>query len=273
MNRWLATALIVAACSAIVRADVTITTTTTMEGGMGAMMGGATPRTVLRIKGLVGRTDTEAMGRMMSTLTDLNKKQVFVLRPDDKTAQVVTSVAPEKPGTPAAPMPQVDGTFAATGRSQTIDGFKCDEYEFAVTAAMGEMASGQPMAPQAAEMLREMRMLLKGSMWMTRSAPGAAEYLAFQKAAIEANLAAMLAGGMPGAPSNGMDRIVKKLSGAEGIPYLTELTITIDGAGPGAEIMKQMGATKVTSKVTGISTEPIAADKLVVPPDYKIVKP
>lgn len=272
MKRWLGTVMIVVACSAILRADVTVTTSTTMEGGMSAMMGGANPTTVLRIKGLVGRTDVEAMGRMLSTLTDLNKKEVTVLRPDEKTAHVLTSMTGNKPGTPPAPMPQVDGTFEATGRSQTIDGFKCDEYAFDVTASMGEMTSGQPMQPQAAEMLRDMRLLLKGSMWMTKSAPGASEYLAFQKAAIAANMAAILAGGVPGAPSNGMERIIGKLSGAEGLPYVTEMTITISGTGPGAEMMKQMGATKITSKVTAISTDPVPADLLVVPPDYKVVK-
>ena len=272
MKRWLGTVMIVAASSAILRGDVTVTTKTTMEGGMSAMMGGATPNTVMRIKGLMGRTDVETMGRTLSTLTDLNKKEVTLLRPDEKTARVLTSVTPDKPGTPPAPMPKVDGTFAPTGRSQTIDGFKCDEYAFDVTASMGEMTSGQPMQPQAAEMLRDMHMLLKGSMWMTTSAPGASEYLAFQKAAVAANMATILAGGVPGAPSNGMDRIVSKFSGAEGLPYVTEVTITIEGTGPGAEMMKQMGATKITSKVTSISTDPVPADLLVVPPDYKIVK-
>jgi hypothetical protein len=271
MTRWFTTVLIVVACSALVRADVTITTTATMEGGMGAMMGGQAPKTVLRIKGLVSRTDMDAMGHTMSAITDLNKKEMILLRHDEKIAQVITPAAPDKPGTPAAPMPKVDGTFAPTGRSQTIEGVKCDEYAFSATTAMGEMTSGQ-MPPQAAEMLRDMRVLLKGSIWTAKAAPGASDYLAFQKAAIEANLAAILAGGLPGGPSNGMDKILRQFSGAEGIPYLTEVTINIEGTGPGAEMMKQMGATKLTSRVTSISTDPVAAELLVVPSDYQLIK-
>jgi hypothetical protein len=259
-------------CSAVLRADVTVTSATTIEGGLSAMMAGATPKTVMRIKGMRGRGEMEAMGRTIATLADLNRKEVIVLRPDDKTAQVITPVTSEKPGAPRAPLPQIEGSFAPTGRSQIIDGVKCDEYAFSMTVALSDMTSGQQAPPQAGEILKDLQMLAKGSIWATKTAPGAAEYIAFQKAALEANLAAILAGGVPGAPSNGIDRVLKKFTGAEGIPYLTEMSLTIEGAGPAADMMKQMGAMKITSKVTSISTEAIAADMFVVPPDYKVIK-
>ncbi|PYR88055.1 MAG: hypothetical protein DMF84_29775 [Acidobacteria bacterium] len=273
MNRCIGSFAFVVLCSTVLRADVTVTTTTTIEGGLSAMMAGSTPKTVMHIKGMQARSDVEVMGRTIASLVDLTKKEVIVLRPDDKTAHVIAGVMPEKPGAPPAQLPQVDGSFAPTGRSQTIDGLKCEEYAFSMTVAMSNMTSGQQMPPQAAEMLKDLQMLMKGSTWVAKSAPGAAEYLAFQKAAIEANLATILAGGVPGAPSNGMDRVMKKFTGAEGIPYLTEMNMTLEGAGAAADMMKQMGAMKITSKVTAISTDPIAADLLVVPPDYKIIKP
>jgi hypothetical protein len=272
MNRWIGSFAVVLLCSAVLHADVTVTTTTTIEGGLAALMGGSTPKTVMRIKGTQARADMDAMGRTVSSLMDLNKKEMTLLRPDDKTAQVITTVTPDKPGTPTAKMPQVDGTFAATGRSQTIDGLKCDEYAFTMTVAMSELTSGQQMPPQGAEMVKDLKMVMTGSMWAAKSAPGAAEYQAFQKAAIEANLGVILAGGVPGGPSNGLDRVMKQFTGAEGIPYLTEVNMTLEGAGPTADMMKQMGAMKVTSRVTAISTDPIAADLFVVPPDYKLIK-
>jgi hypothetical protein len=272
MNRWIGSFALVMLCSVVVRADVTVTTTTTIEGGLGALMGGATPQTVMRIKGMQARADMEAMGRTVSSLVDLNKKEVTLLRPDEKTAQVISAVTPEKPGTPPATLPQFDGTFESTGRSQTIDGVKCDEYAFTMTVAMSDVMSSQQVPPQGADMVKDMKMLMKGSIWAAKSAPGAAEYQAFQRAAVEANLAAILAGSVPGAPTNGMDRVMKKFTGAEGIPYLTEINMTLEGAGPAADMMKQMGAMKVTSKVTSISTDPIAADMFVVPPDYKVIK-
>jgi hypothetical protein len=272
MNRWIGSFGVVLLCSVAVHADVTVTTTTTIEGGLAALMGGSTPKSVMHIRGMQARADMDAMGRAVATLVDLNKKEVTLLRSEDKTAQVITTVNPQKPGTPPATLPQVNGSFAPTGRSQTIDGLKCDEYAFTMTIAVNEMTSGQQMPPQAADMLKDLQMFMKGSMWMAKTAPGAAEYLAFQKAAIEANLATILAGGMPGAPSNGVDSVMKKLTGTEGIPYLTEVNMTLEGAGPAADMMKQMGAMKITSKVTSISTDPIAADMFVVPPDYKVIK-
>jgi hypothetical protein len=273
MNRWIGSLALITLCSAVVRADVTVTTTTTIEGGLAALMGGATPKTVMRIKGMQGRTDVDVMGRTMSSLIDLNKKEVTVLQPDEKTARVIPPVTPEKPGTPPAQLPQVDGTFEPTGRSQTIDGIKCDEYAFTMTVAMNDVMSSRQMPPQGADMIKDVKMLMKGSIWAAKSAPGAAEYQAFQKAALEANLAAILAGGVPGAPTNGMDRVMKKFTGAEGIPYLTEINMTFEGAGgPAADMMKQMGAMKITSKVTSLATDPIAADMFVVPPDYKVIK-
>jgi hypothetical protein len=272
MNRWLGTFAVFLLCSAIVSADVTVTTTTTVEGGMAAMMGGATPKVVMRIKALKARTDTEAMGRTMSTLTDLEKKEVMVLRPDEKTAIVMDSVIPDKPGAPPVALPQAEGSFEPTGRSQTIDGLKCDEYAVDMTVSMSGMGGNQPMPPQAAEMFKDFKMMVKGSVWVAKAAPGAEEYAAFQKAAIQANLAAILTGGVPGAPTNGFDRVLTKFSSVEGIPYLTEMNVTMAGTGQAAEMMKQMGPMKLTSKVTSVSTDPIAADQFVVPPDYRIVK-
>jgi hypothetical protein len=272
MNRWLGTFALFLLCSAIVSADVTVTTTTTVEGGMGAMMGGASPKVVMRIKGLKARADTEAMGHTMSNLTDLDKKEVVLLRPDEKTAIVMSSVIPQKPGAPPVAPPQAEGSFEPTGRSQTIDGLKCDEYAIDMKVSMGGMAGNQPMPPQTAEMFKNLQMLVKGSVWVAKAAPGAEEYVAFQKAAVQANLAAILTGGVPGAPSNGFDRVLSKFSSVEGIPYLTEMNVTMAATGQAAEMMKQMGPMKVTSKVTSISTDPIAADMFVVPADYKIVK-
>jgi hypothetical protein len=271
MNRWIGSFAVVILCSTVLHADVTVTTTTTIEGGLGAMMAGSTPKTVMRIKGMQGRAEIEAMGRTIASLADLNKKEVIVLRPEDKTAQVITAVAPEKPGSPPAPLPKIDGSVQPTGRSQTIDGLKCDEYAVTMTIPMSDLTSGQQMPEQAADMLKDMQMLMKGSIWVAKTAPGAAEYLAFQKATLDANLATILAGGVPGTPSNGMDRVMNKFTGTEGLPYLTEVNMTIQGGGPAAEMIKQMGAMKITSKVTSISTDPIAADLFVVPPDYKII--
>jgi hypothetical protein len=50
------------------------------------------------------------------------------------------------------------------------------------------------------------------------------------------------------------------------------MDVSLEGSGQIVEMMKQFGAMKVTSRVNGVSTEPISDDMFKVPEDYKIVK-
>ena len=82
MKRWLSTLAVFAVCSAVVRADVTIVQTMTIEGGMAAMTGQTiAPKTTTRIKGLKSRTDMEMppASMSMSTIADLVAKQITIL--------------------------------------------------------------------------------------------------------------------------------------------------------------------------------------------------
>src|SRR4051812_38550798 len=125
--RWATTAIVVAVCSAAVRADVTIVQTTTIEGGMAAMGGAAmSPKMTTRVKGMKSRTDVDVNSMTIVTITDLTTKQVTVLRPDQKTANVIT--APPAAGTgapagtvpPGVTLPTIDASLKATGKSQVI---------------------------------------------------------------------------------------------------------------------------------------------------------
>jgi hypothetical protein len=271
MKRPLATIAIATLCSTSVWADVTITTVTTIEGGLSAMTGGATPRTVTRIKGSKARSDVDAMGQTFSSLVDLTTKQVLFLHPAEKTAQVMGAGSGQAPGPSAGLLTKLESALNVTGRSQDIDGIKCQEYTFAITVALSEMSS--QMSPQAAEMLKDTTMRLNGSVWAAKDAPGAAEYIAFQKAAANADLFSALTGGLTGMPTQGIDRVMRSMSGAQGIPYLTEMNMTVEGSGPAADMMKQMGTMKISNKVTALSTDAIPDETFVVPSDYKLIKP
>src|SRR5688572_705683 len=128
MRRWIATAGIAALCIAPVRADVTVTQTTTFEGGAAAAMQGATPKMVMRIKGTKMRTDVEAMGQTTVVIVDVATKQTTVLDAATKTAQVMSAeaMAALLPGT----VPKVEATFTATGQTRTIEGTQCSEHTF-----------------------------------------------------------------------------------------------------------------------------------------------
>jgi hypothetical protein len=50
------------------------------------------------------------------------------------------------------------------------------------------------------------------------------------------------------------------------------MTLTIEGTGQMAEMMQQMGPMKITTKVTSITTDPIADDVFRIPEGYSVIK-
>ena len=284
MKRWLSTLAVFAVCSAAVRADVTIVQTMTVEGGMVAMTGqNIAPKTTTRIKGLKSRTDIEVGNTAsMSTIADLVAKQIIILRHDQKTAQIVAAAAAgtgtgttststsTSTSTATTATVKMDASVTPTGKSQVIDGFKCDEFMFTTTMNMSEMG-GPNVPPEAAAMLKDLSMVMKGSMWVTKDAPGGAEYLAYTKALATADLAAAAAG-VSGVNMPGMDKMMKAMASVNGLAYLTEMTMKIEGTGQMAEMMRQMGDMKLTTRTNSVSGTPISDDVMKVPESYTIVK-
>jgi hypothetical protein len=263
-----ALAAVLLVVSVSVHADVTIKSTVSMEGGP---MGGATPgpmNQVTRIKGLKSRTDIEGPGQSTVIITDMAGKKVYMLNATAKTVQVFDSGAPAGS---ADVISNLDVTVTPTGQTRAINSLTCQEHSFAMDMEMAQMAGAQ-MPPEAAEMMKGMTMVLKGSIWAAKEGPGAAEFAAFSKAAVELNLAGVLSGGVPGKTNPALQRLMAATAKASGVPCLTEMNMTVDGAGPLADMMRQSGAMKTTVKTTSVSTEALADDLFVVPADYKITK-
>ena len=272
MKKLMMVALVVVFSAASVMADVTLKQTMTMEGQAAAMMQGMQlPTMTLRIKGRKSRSDVEINGQTVSAIADLDARQMIVLNAGTKTATVTTPGSVAAGGAPIA-MPKVDISLKPTGEKRTIEGQVCDEHAFTLSIAMGEMmAANKEVPPEAAAALADVQMVMNGSFWVAKSAPGAAEYAAFNKAAAESQLLAAVAGAMPGA-SNGLDKLMEAAAQAAGLPYLTEMTMTFEGSGPMVDAMKQMGAMKMTQKIASVSTEALPDDLFQIPEGYTIDK-
>jgi hypothetical protein len=279
MKRWSATLLAFAVCSAVVHADVTIVQKTTAEGGMATMMPGGIPSPTIttRIKSNKGRMDMDMGPNSMipaniSTITDADAKQVIVLDHNQKTAHVSSAAtpAPAPSGAPA-PAAKIDTSVTPTGQSQTIDGFKCDEYAFTTAMNLSDMNGGSQMPPEAAQAMQGVSIMMKGSIWVAKDAPGAAEYAAYQKAMTTSDLVAA-AMSTTGVSLPGMDKMSKLMGDVKGLPVLTEITMTIEGQGQMADMMKQMGAMRVTTKVLSVKTDTIGDEIFKVPEGYQIVR-
>jgi hypothetical protein len=267
MKRILVTLVVFVLCLVPLRADLTFTQTMTMEGPMAAATAGKPMVVVTRIKGKKARTDMDVMDTKMSTLTDLATKEILLINHKERTVQALNPTTPA-----AADMPKMDIaiTFKATGQSKPIDGVACDEHAFKMSFGFAEM-SGKQMPPEAAEMMKDVRMLMDGSIWIAKGGPGAAEYVAFQKAAVDANLASALAGLLGGGQQarGGMDKLMAAVSEAPGLPYLTEISMSVEGTGPMVEMMKtQMTGMRLIQKTTAVTTDAVSDDLFNVPADY-----
>lgn len=278
MKRWLTTFAVVAFCSAVLRADVTVVQTTSVEGGMAAAMaaggGSASSKMTIRVKGMKSRAEMSGGPISVITIVDVTTREVIVLRPDQKTATVFTPAKPPvtgttSPATPTLPV-TVEASITPTGKSQVIDGVKCDEYTF--TTAMDLSAfGGDKMPPEAAAMMQGVKMNVAGSLWVSKDVPGAAEYVAFQKASASSDMAAA-AMGAAGVSMPGMDKMLKAMGSIDGLAYLSEMSMNIVGTGQMAEMMKQMGAMKVTTRTNSVSVDPISDDLFKIPEGYTVVK-
>ena len=269
MKRVWTTMAILALCLAPIRADVTITQTISMEGAMAAAMGGQTPTMTMKIKGKKSRSEVSAGPMNMSSIADLDARQVIILNAAEKTAQII-SVASVAQAAPNLPASAVDVKYTATGNKRTVQGVGCEDYSFSMSIDMAQMG-GPQMPPETAKMMEGVKMIANGVTCIAREGKGVAEFTAFQKAATESNLMGALMGSSPGG-GGGMDKLMAAAASAPGIPYVTEITMTFEGTGPLVEMMKSMGGMKMVQTTTGVSTDAIPDDMFKVPADYKVTE-
>jgi hypothetical protein len=271
MRRWLATAGIAALCIVPLGADVTITQSTTIEGGMMAAAGpGAAPKMVMRIKGTKLRTDLDVMGQNNVTIIDVVTRETIILNAATKTAQVISPEAAA--AAMPAQMPKVDVSFNATGQSKTIEGAQCDEHTFTMKMDLSELGGpGGQMPPEAAAMMKDVQLTVKGNVWVAKSGPGTADYVALQKAAIAANMGGALIGA-GGPQRGGMEKMLAAVASAPGLPYLSEIHTSFSGTGAMVQMLQQSAAVKITQKVTSVSTDAIPDDMFAVPAGYQVDK-
>ena len=257
-------------------ADVTVTITTSIEGGLaaGPSNTGMSPKVVTKISGAKSRTDVDMGDQVLTTIIDTESSQMFVLRPAEKTAMQFP-VGPAASGQPA--VPPVDVEVKPTGRTRDIEGVPCTEFAVLMKMNMAAMAAGagSSLPPEATTVLKDVFLRIEGSSWVAKDAPGAAEYATFQKAAASAAMSALSRASASGGASSlpgGMERLFTGFPEATGIPYLTELTTAVEGTGQFVALLQGMAQMKITSKVTGLSTETVAADAFTVPEGYTVVK-
>jgi hypothetical protein len=252
MLRSLATAALVACLVMPLHADLTVNQTVTGTA-MGQQMKG---QSVMQIKGNKMRTDSTMAGQGGATIIDLDTQKMIVLNEKKQEAEI-HDLGKMAQGQDTIAVSDMTVSVKPNGQKKTILEQSCDGYDLRVTIPT-DMGAGK------------MTMVMSGVIWVAKDAPGSADYARFHKAAADKGMFfTSPQEAKDPARAKGMAQMYAAISDLNGVPYSTELNISIDATGPMAEMMKKMGGMSTTITTTSVSTEPIGDDRFAVPAGYK----
>ena len=241
LTRLIAPAVICAAIVAPVSADVTLRMTVTDKEN-----GRVTNVTEYR-KGLKLRTDSSGGGlSSVSTIENAETGLFIRLWHDGKGAEVfdLKAMAPLAEGKPS----EITQSITPTTRSRQIAGSTCTVYEIKTTVRMAE---------RMPEMTEPAAFLMEGSVCVVKNAPGQEDYARVSRAMTEA------------AASKDPQAAIQRQVAELGVPYATELTLSIGANLPGAELHKVVSH---TMEVTSVSIDSIADSLFEMPAGYTVRK-
>ena len=248
-------ALLVAAPA---RADITIKQSVAGKGlGMGAQT-----RTTTMIKGLKMRSEMVAGDTTRVTIFDVDTQKMYALDTKKKEADVWDM---QTFGTEMAKSVQVDQMtvkLEPNGQQKTVAGKSADGYD--LTIVVPSVIGG--------EKGMKMTVTLAGPMWIVKGAPGAADWMAFYKGAVEKGWIFSDPRAAKGAPgqAKAMAEMYRQLAATGGVAYEMDMTISLNGDGPMAGMMAKMGGVTMTTVTESVETGAIDASQFAVPAGFKL---
>ena len=265
MNRICLSLLLSIAVVLPAYADVTIKMTT---GGKGMGMSASTTGTTY-IKGNKMRSDLQMGNRTQSTIFDLDAQKMYVFESGKKEADVWDMAEFGKQIGMNIDAEKMKTSIKPNGEKKPFGNLTGDGYnmEVSVPAALG---NNKDMT---------MTVTLSGPVWIVKDAPGAAEYNAFYKAAVEKGWIfgdPRAAKGQPG-QAKAMAEMYRQFAEIGGIAYESDIQIKMGMAdasgGPGglmAGMLAKMGNVSTQTKVEDVQTGTVADDMFAPPAGYKL---
>ncbi len=246
------------ACAASASADVKLVAQ--MSGKMMGM--NPSGETVTYIKGNKMRTDQTMGGNQLSTIMDVDTGELISINHKKKEVEIwsVADLAKTMQDAGVAAS-GVDVKITPTGDTKDIAGHKATAHDMSVSVK-STMGGPGGMA---------MTVTISGPAYLSTSAPGAADYAAFYAAAAEKGFFfgdPRAAKAQPG-NAKGMMALYKTMA-EKGIPLESKQTIKLSGDGPMAGVFAKMGGGEISSTVTSVSADPLAADLFTAPAGYTV---
>ena len=258
MTSRLLAALIALALAATANADVTIKATGT---GQGLGMSGSTSSTTY-IKGRRMRVEGQTGKKSTTTIFDVENQKMYVLDAKKKEAEAWDMAALSQEVAKAVAVESAKATMTPNGQTKVISGLNTEGYnmEIVVPATIGGEGG---MA---------MTILLTGTTWVAKGAPGTADYAAFYIGAAEKGwffTDPRTAKGAPG-QARAMAQMYEEFAKLGGVPYESDMDIKIQGEGPMATLMAKMGGISMNTTTDSVDTAALADDLFLPPADYTL---
>jgi hypothetical protein len=241
-------------------ADVSITTQTTGKASV-INVGG---EGVSRIKGKRQRTDQSVGGRSQSLIIDIDQRRFVDLDERKKTARVtpLDSIADQLQ---KAGVGTIDATLTKTGQTKTVAGHPCTVHDVRISMPFSPTGnSGDGM---------DLTMVLTGTVCLSTSVPGLADYQAFYRAAADSGFifgdprAANAPTGA--AQAKAYAALTRKMADA-GMALESQIHITAEGTSPMAAMFARLAKSDINTLVTRVETGELAADAFDIPAGYKV---
>ena len=254
----LAVALSTFAASA--HADLTVNTTTSGKASFIDVGGDG----VTQIKGARQRTEQTIGGKAQALIIDIDGRRFVDIDAKKKVATVtpLESIADELQKVGVGTM---NATLTKTAEIKEIAGFPCTVHDVKLSLPFSPTGqTGQGL---------DLTMMLNGTVCLSTSAPGLADYQKFYKAAAASGFIfgdPRTAKSPTGAAqAKAYAELTRKMAEA-GMALETHITIDASGDGPMAGMFSKLAKSEITSTVTKITTGDLPADGFDVPAGFKV---
>lgn len=209
------------------------------------------------VKGTHMRIDQQQDRDSASTLYDLNENVTIALDAKKKRAEVRAIAERSAKLERMYPRSRTTTTMTATGSSREVAGVSCAEHTFAVRV---------PLTKEDG-----LAFMLTGSACVAHDAPGASDYQAFARAAIDRQLVLGPASDnrLVLALVRGQTELYRALADVGGIPYVVDMNMDVDGRGMLAGIVRKVLSGRRTSTVITVSAAPLDNATFAVPAGWK----
>ncbi len=257
-NKLLWAALLAGATAA--HADVTVTSTTAGKASF-INLGGTTTNF---IKGNRMRADSVMGGRTDALIIDIDGKR-FVNIDDRKKSATVTPLASIADELGKVGVGGMQASLTKTSRVEKVAGYSCTVHDISVSVPFsptGKMGEGM-----------DTTMLLSGTVCLSTTAPGLADYQKFYRASADSGFIfgdPRTAKSPTGAAqAKAYAELTRKMAAA-GMALESHVTITAKGDNPIAGMMAKLAASNISTTVTQIVVGDLPADRFDVPAGYKV---